>query len=187
MTVQDIFSRQGPRFLQEDLADIVIIYDSINAKGFEIVPYKQDTIWIVGRKDHPLFIKHTENKLIYFKETLNFEHISFHEGGVLDERIVDARRKAGRTSKYDTKVLRINSLLKCVEAELGLGVIGERDVQPHLKNSNLKGLQLTDLWASRRLVCVFPKGQAVISNWASIIQGTCFVWVSNRRLHIEKL
>lgn len=94
------------------------------------------------------------------KKPLISNHISFHEGGVLDELVAEAKRKAGRTSIYDTKVLRVNSLLKCVEAGLGLAVIGERDLQPHLKNSNLKGLRLADKWASRNLVFVFPKGQA---------------------------
>jgi len=160
VTVQEIFSRQGIRFLREDLADLAIIYDSVDMQGFEIMPYKQDPVWIVGQKDHPLFLNHSGKKRIYFKETLGFEHISFHEGGVLDELVAEARRKAGRTATYNIKVLRVNSLLKCVEAGLGLAVIGERDLQPHLKNSNLKGLRLADKWASRNLVCVFPKGQA---------------------------
>lgn len=158
VTVQEIFSRNGLRFLREDLADMVIIYDHVEMKGFEIRPYKKDSIWVVGRKDHALFQNHSNDRL-YFKETLNFEHISFHEGGVLDELIAEATRKEGRTLKYDIKVLRVNSLLKCVEAGLGLAFIGERDLQPYLKNSNLKGLRLADEWASRNLVCIFPKGQ----------------------------
>ena len=160
VTVQEIFSRQGIRFLREDLADLAIIYDSVDMKGFEIIPYKQDSVWVVGKNDHPLFLTHSGKKRMYFKETLDFEHISFHEGGVLDELVAEARRKEGRITKYDIKVLRVNSLLKCVEAGLGLAVIGERDLQPYLKNSNLKGLRLADKWASRNLVCVFPKGQA---------------------------
>ena len=160
VTMQEIFSREGIRFLREDLADLAIIYDSVDVRGFEIMPYKEDSIWIVGRKEHPLFLYHSGTKPLYFKETLDFEYISFHEGGVLDELVAEARRKEGRTSKYTFKVLRVNSLLKCVEAGLGLAVIGERDLQPFLNNSNLKGIRLADAWASRNLVCVFSKGQA---------------------------
>ncbi|MFT5700118.1 MAG: DNA-binding transcriptional LysR family regulator [Desulforhopalus sp.] len=160
VTMQEIFSRQGIRYLREDLADLAIIYDSVDMKGFEILPYKEDPIWIVGKKDHPLFIDHSDDSTVYFTDTLAYDHISFHEGGVLDELIAEARRKKGRSSKYDIKVLRVNSLLKCVEAGLGLGVIGQRDLQPHLQNSNLKNLRLADSWAARNLVCVFPKGQA---------------------------
>jgi hypothetical protein len=69
--------------LREDLADLAIIYDSVDMKGFEIMPYKQDPVWIAGKKDHPLFLNHSGKKRIYFKETLDFEHISFHEGGLL--------------------------------------------------------------------------------------------------------
>lgn len=160
VTMQEVFSRQGIRFLREDLADLAIIYDSVNLKGFEVMPYKQDPIWIVGEKDHPLFLNHSPDEPIFFKETLAYPHISFHEGGVLDELIVEARRKEGRSFKAEIKVLRVNSLLKCVEAGLGLGVIGERDLQPHLQNKNLRSLRLADNWAARKLVCVFPKGQA---------------------------
>lgn len=158
VTLQEIFSRQGPRFLREDLADLVIIYDSVEEiTGFDIIPYKQDSIWIVGRKEHPLFQDPSKEK-ICFKETLDFDHISFHEGGVLDELVAEAVRKERRTLKYDIKVLRVSSLLKCVEAGLGIAVIGKRDLQPYLDNKNLRGLQLADTWALRNLVCLFPKG-----------------------------
>lgn len=159
VTVQEVFSRQGIRFLREDLADLVIVYDSVITKGFEVTPYKQDPIWIVGSSEHPLFSQHKDNSPVMFRDTMEWEHISYHDGGVLDELIAEAKRKEGRSIKHDTKLLRVNSLLKCVEAGLGLGVIGERDLQPHLANTSLKFLPLADEWAHRNLVSVFSKGQ----------------------------
>jgi len=157
--LQEVFSRQGIRFLREDLADLVIVYDSVDIKGFEVLPYKQDPIWIVGNKDHPFFATHRGNTPVHFGETLGYEHISYHDGGVLDELIAEAMRREGRNPKYNVKLLRVSSLLKCVEAGLGLGVIGERDLRPHFKNKNLKSLPLADDWAYRNLVCVYSKGQ----------------------------
>lgn len=159
VTVQEIFSRQGIRFLREDNADMVIIYDSVDMRGFDVMPFKQDPVWVVGRKDHPLFLQHQDSGSVLFNETLEYEHISFHEGGVLDELVSDARKKNGRSLIYNVKVQRVNSLFKCVEAGLGLGIIGERDLKPHMKNRNLHALKLADKWASRNLVCVYPKGQ----------------------------
>lgn len=159
VVINEVFSREGIRFLREDLADLAIIYDSVNIKGFEILPYKQDPIWIVGTKDHPFFVTHAGNTPVHFGDTLGYEHISYRTGGVLDELIAEAMRKEGRIPKYTVKLLRVNSLLKCVEAGLGLGVIGERDLLPHFKNDNLKYLPLADEWALRNLVCVYAKGQ----------------------------
>ena len=160
VTVREAFSRQGLRFLREDIADLAIIYDSLDIEGFEVVPFKEDPLWVVGRKDHPLFSMYGDRHSIPFEKTLDFEHISYHEGGVLDELISDARREIGRNGRFNIKVFRVNSLFRFIEAGLGLGIIGDRDLQPHLKNSNLKALRLTDQWASRNLVCVYHKGQA---------------------------
>lgn len=160
VTVREIFSRQGVRFLREDVADMAIIYDSVDTSGFELHPFKEDQVWVVGHKDHPLFQEHKDAGSVLFEKTLKYEHISFHEGGVLDEQVFDARKKHKRRLRYKIRVQRVNSLIRCVEAGLGLGVIGERDLQPHLQKPNLKALRLADGWASRNLVCAYPQGQA---------------------------
>lgn len=159
VVVSEVFSREGIRFLREDLADLAIIYDSVNIKGFEVLPYKKDPIWLVAQKDHPFFVAHPDSLPVHFRDTIDYEHISYREGGVLDELIAEAMRKEGRMPKYNVKLLRVNSLLKCVEAGLGIGVIGERDLLPHFQNKNLKFLPLADDWAARNLVCVYSKGQ----------------------------
>jgi len=160
VTIQEIFSRQGVQVLREDLADLAIVYDSVDLKGLQSIPFKQDPLWIVGNKDHPLFLRYKDNESISYKDTLRYEHISYHDGGVLDDLIADARRKAGKKLKYSVKLSRVTSLFKCVEAGLGLGIIGERELQPYWQNKNLKYVPLADSWAVRKLVCVFPKGQS---------------------------
>lgn len=159
VTINEIFSRQGIRVLREDLADLAMVYDSVNLKGMQTLPFKQDTIWIVGNREHPLFLNGKEQSSVLFKDTLDYEHISYHDGGVLDDLIADARRKEGRSAKHRIKLLRVHSLLRCVEAGLGLGIINDRDLQHSWQNRNLKSLPLADDWAVRKLVCVFPKGQ----------------------------
>ena len=159
VVVRESFSLEGIRFLREDLADLAIIYDSVNTKGFDTLAYKTDPIWLVAQKDHPFFVDRPDNTPVHFRDTLDYEHISYREGGVLDELIAEAMRREGRIPKYTIKLLRVNSLLKCVEAGLGIAVIGERDLFPHFKNSNLNFLPLADDWAVRSLVCAYAKGQ----------------------------
>lgn len=160
VTLQEIFSRQGVRFLREDVSDMAIIYDSVDTTGLELKPFKEDHVWVVGHKDHPLFLDKNDCDTVSFKETLEYEHISFHEGGVLDELVSEAGKRNKKSLKYTVRVQRINSLIRCVEAGLGLGIIGERDLQPHLTNANLAMLRLADKWASLNLVCAYPQGQA---------------------------
>lgn len=158
VTVQEIFSRQGVRFLREDVADMVIIYDSVDTRGFELRPFKEDQVWAVGHRDHPLFCQHRDSGRVFFEQTLEYEHISFHEGGVLDDLVSEAGKKHGRRLKYTVRVQRVNSLIRCVEAGLGLGIVGERDLRPHMTNVNLTALRLADSWASLNLVCAYPQG-----------------------------
>ncbi|MEE4240380.1 MAG: LysR family transcriptional regulator [Desulfopila sp.] len=160
VTVQEVFSRQGVRFLREDVSDMAIIYDTVDTTGLKLKPFKEDHVWVVGHKDHPLFRRNENSGTVFFRETLDYEHISFHEGGVLDELVSEARKSSRKSIKFTVRVQRINSLIRCAEAGLGLGIIGERDLQPHLTNANLAMLRLADKWASRNLVCAYPQGQA---------------------------
>lgn len=160
VTIQEIYSRQTTQVLREDLADMAFAYDSINLKGFESIPFKKDPVWIVGNKEHRLWKRFKNEESIAYKDTLRYKHISYHDGGVLDDLIAEARRRAGKKLKYSIKLSRVTSLIKCVEAGLGLGIIGERDLEPYRGMDNLKFIPLSDDWAVRQLVCVYPKGQA---------------------------
>lgn len=160
VTVQEIFTSDGIRFLREDLADLVIIYETGELEGYEKISFMEDPIYVVGREDHPVLRNRDEHEPIEYSATLGYEHISFHEGGVLDELIVEARRKEGRSLNYDIKVMRVNSLLRCIEAGLGLGIFGVKHLLPILKKRKLKAIPLADPWASRNIVCVYPKAHA---------------------------
>lgn len=160
ITLQEVYSRQAIRALREDMADLAMVYDSVNMRGFEVVPYKQDPVWIVGHKDHPLFTRFPTNSAVYYRDTFEYEHIAYHDGGVLDDLVAEARRKEKNSPRCALKMLRVNSLMRCVEAGLGLGVVGERDIEAHRKNPHISALPLADHWAHRNLVCVYSKGQA---------------------------
>lgn len=160
VTLQEIYSRQAIQVLREDLADMAFAYDSINLKGFESIPFKKDPVWIVANNEHRLWKRFKNRESVAYKDTLRYEHIAYHDGGVLDDLIAEARRKAGKKLKYSIKLSRVTSLIKCIEAGLGLGIIGERDLEPYMEMENLKFVPLSDSWAIRQLVCVYPKGQA---------------------------
>jgi len=170
VTVQEIFTSDGIRFLREDLADLVMIYDSVDTNGYETMHFKEDPVYIIGREDHPLFLKHTSNKPIEYRKTLKYEHLSFLEGGILDELIADARRKEGMSLNYDTKVMRVNSLLRCAEAGLGLGVVGAEHLLPILKKRHLRAIPLADSWASRNIISVFAKAHAASPITAAFLE-----------------
>lgn len=159
VTLSEIFSRQGVRLLREDQADLAIVHESANLRGMQTLPFKQDAIWIVGNREHQFFQQYKNKSSVLYKHTLEYEHISYHDGGVLDDLIAAARKKEGRPAKHSVRLLRVHSLLRCVEAGLGLGIISDRDLQhSRQKKRNLKFLQLTDEWATRNLVSVFHKG-----------------------------
>ncbi len=160
ITVQEIFSTDGPRFLREDLADLIIVYNTGNLGDYEMQLYKEDPIYVIGRRDHPLFVDYQEGTPIPYKDTLGHEQISLHEGGWLDELISNASRKEGQMRSHDTKVMRENTLIRCIEAGLGIGYFGVYDLLPILQNHNLAAAPLADDWAARNIVCAYSKGQA---------------------------
>ncbi len=172
VTLTEIYSSDGIRQLREDLADVVIIADTVDTRGFEVKAYATDPVWVVGNNEHPLFEGHVSGEPIAFSDTLEYEHLSLHEGGVLDELVATATRRAGHQPTRRIRVVRFDALRKCVGAGLGLGFLRESSVKPYLELENLKGAPLADEWSVRHLVCAYPKSgdtSPVVADFLSLL------------------
>lgn len=161
VSLTEIYSADGIRQLREDLADLVIIADTVDTRGFDVKPYASDPVWVLGNETHPLFEGHAPGEPILFTDTLDYEHLSLHEGGVLDELVATATRRAGRQPVRRIRVARFDALRRCVSAGLGLGFLRESSVKPYLELESLKGAPLSDSWSDRRLICAFPKSKDI--------------------------
>ncbi|MCB2099348.1 MAG: LysR family transcriptional regulator [Rhodobacterales bacterium] len=173
--LSEVFSNDALRYLREDLADLVVVSDTEDTRGFQVAPYATDPIWVLGSAGHPLFRGRAEGEPIPFAETLDHEHLSLHLGGVLDELVVEGARRAGRTPLRRVEVMRFDALRRCAEAGLGLGFLRASSVRPFTDKGTLRGHPLADDWADRRLVCVYPKGQdasPVMNLFLDLIQET---------------
>lgn len=157
VSLSEVSSADGIRRLREDLLDLVIIADNIDTRGFDVRAYANDHVWVIGSHDHALFDGRKAGAPIPFKDTLPYEHLSFHEGGALDELLAKAASKAGRQPDRRISVIRFDSLRHCVSAGLGLGFLRESTIRPYLELENVNGAPIADKWAEGRLVSVYPK------------------------------
>lgn len=154
-------STEAVRLLREDRADLMLVSDTVEAQGFETLEYSVDPIWVVGAKEHPLFAGRAAMEPIPFDAVLDHELMSLHEGGALEDLISAALRKAGKSRKRRFRVIRFDPLRKFAEAGLGLGFLRASSVEPYLDSLEIRGAPLSDDWALRRMVFLFPKGQGV--------------------------
>ena len=161
VSLSEITSADGIRQLREDLLDLVLIADNTDTRGFDVRPYANDPVWVVGASDHPLFKGRKSGKPMKFEDTLDHEHLSFHEGGALDDLIAKATQKAKRQPDRRINVVRYDALRRCVSAGLGLGFMRESSALPYLDQDDMKGVPLSDDWANSRLISVFPRAQDV--------------------------
>ncbi len=163
ITLTEISSADGVRQLREDLLDLIFIADNTDTRGFDVRPFANDPVWVVGTNDHPLFRDRKPDKPMRFVDTLDHEHLSFHEGGALDDLIATATHKAKRQPDRRISIVRFDSLRRCVSAGLGLGFMRESSAKPYLDLENMKGVPLSDDWADSSLISVFPKSPRCIT------------------------
>lgn len=155
--LQERYSHECMQDLREDLTDLVIVSDAVDYCGFGCMTYREDPIWVVAAKNHPVFSHANDIGRIAFVDTLRYEIISLNEGGTLDELIETAAHRAGKSLSHRYRVARFDSLRRLAEAGLGIGLLRRSAVEPYMAHFPIDGAPLADTWAARSLVVVFPK------------------------------
>ncbi|WP_341317573.1 LysR substrate-binding domain-containing protein [Paraburkholderia sp. IMGN_8] len=129
-------------------ADFGIFADGIPTLGLQTIPYRKDRLVLVVPYGHPLAAK----KSISFDEALDFDFVSLARETSLAERLELATRSAGKRLKLRIQVRSFDAMCLMVAAGLGVAVLPEAAVRPHLRSMGLRKIKLTELWAERQLI-----------------------------------
>ncbi len=153
----EIPSSEGLRYLREDLADIVIIAENKANSTFETKLYSYDPIWVITPLDHPLLKGKNYGDPVRFEETLPYQYLTLNEGGVLDTLITQTKDKELLALSRRVNLTRVASLKQCVQASLGIGFLRESAALACIKEGGVLGAPLEDDWAMRKIQCVYLK------------------------------
>lgn len=157
----ELYSNEAVDALRAGECEIALVTDLCDMTGLESCRFGGDPVWVIGPSEHPLFAKRDADGAIAFADAMQYEVISLHQGGALDELVLAAAEKLGSPIKRALRVSRNDSLRRLVEAGLGIGFLRESNAKPYLGTFAIEGAPLSDAWAKRELKIAWLEGVAL--------------------------
>lgn len=154
----ELYSNEAADALRHGECEVALLTDLCDMTGLDSCHFSSDPVWVIGPSEHPLFEKRDRDGAIAFADAMQYEVISLHQGGALDELVLQAAEALGQPVKRALRVSRNDSLRRLVEAGLGIGFLRESNAKPYLSAFALEGAPLSDEWAHRTLKIAWQKG-----------------------------
>ncbi|NML14833.1 LysR substrate-binding domain-containing protein [Azohydromonas caseinilytica] len=129
-------------------ADLGLFAERTPPLGLQSLPYRQDRLVLVAPEEHPL----AQREAIDFVEACDCEFVSLSSSTSLAQRLQLESSALGRRLKLRIQVRSFDAMCQMVAAGLGVAVLPEAAVQPHLRSMGLRRITLRDAWVRRQLL-----------------------------------
>ncbi|MGV2288003.1 LysR substrate-binding domain-containing protein [Trinickia sp. YCB016] len=129
-------------------ADFGILADQMPTLGLQTTFYRRDQLVLVVPNSHPL----ARRKSISFDEALDFDFVSLSRDTSLAKRLQLATDASGKRLKLRIQVRSFDAMCLMVAAGLGIAVLPDAAVRPHVRSMGLHKIALSDDWAERQLL-----------------------------------
>lgn len=129
-------------------ADFGIMADEMPTLGLQTTLYRRDQLVLVVPGAHPL----ARRKSLSFDDALEFDFVSLSRNTSLAKRLQLATSVSGRRLKLRIQVRSFDAMCLMVAAGLGIAVLPDAAVRPHLRSMGLRKISLSEEWAHRELL-----------------------------------
>src|SRR5690606_21813023 len=143
--LQERLSRDIVRGVLDGNADLGLIAGPVKAQGLEVIHYSTDSLLLAVSPGHPLASKPKAT----LRETLEYPHISFHEGSTLFDLVTTKVELLGRKLPTRIQVSSYEAICRMIEAGVGIGIIPESAARRHCRTMGLVTVPLDETWAIR--------------------------------------
>ncbi|TAM05797.1 MAG: LysR family transcriptional regulator [Paraburkholderia sp.] len=141
-------SEQVALAVVDGAADFGIMADQMPTFGLQTLPYRRDRLVLVVPAGHPL----TQRSSVSFADALEFDFVSLSRTTSLARRLHAATAFTGGQLKLRIQVRSFDAMCLMVAAGLGIAVLPDAAVRPHLRSMGLRKISLTEDWAVRELL-----------------------------------
>ncbi|RZT36740.1 LysR family transcriptional regulator [Cupriavidus agavae] len=143
--LQERLTKDIVRGVLDGSADLGIISGPMTAEGLELIHFSTDKLVLVTPVGHPL----TKKEGICFEDTLEFEHVSLHEGSTLHAFLTDLVRDQRSRLQIRIQVRSFEAACRMIEAGVGVGVLPLSAALRHQRTMQLAIVELPEAWAVR--------------------------------------
>ena len=138
------------RAVADGTADVGILGNHTPLQGLASLPYHTDRLALGVPKTHRL----ARRKAIHFAEALAYDFVGPHADSSLWALMTQAAAGAGKELEPRIQVSSFECMCLLVAAGLGIALLPERVLAPHVERGRLCTLALKDGWAQRQIVIV---------------------------------
>lgn len=138
-------------------AELGLFAERTPAPGLQTLPYRRDRLALVVPRGNPL----AGRREIAFADAADYEFVSLAQGTSLAQRLAGESKTLGKALRVRIHVRSFDAMCQMVAAGLGIAVLPERAIEPHLKSMGLERIALTDDWVERQLLAVVRDRQAL--------------------------
>lgn len=132
-------------------ADIGIFAERTATLGLQTVPYRRDRPVLVVPAGHRLAMRDPAARMA-FADAADLDFVSLPGETSLAQRLAAESAAIGRRLRVRIHVRSFDAMCQMVAAGLGVAVLPEAAVQPHLQSMGLARITLADAWAQRELL-----------------------------------
>ncbi|HEY4065887.1 MAG TPA: LysR substrate-binding domain-containing protein [Burkholderiaceae bacterium] len=150
-------------------ADFGIFADRIKAFGLHLMNYRTDRLVLVVPRGHPL----ARRRSLRFAEALDNDFVCLSKATSLAQRLEAETELLGRRLKLRIQVRSFDAMCQMVAAGMGVAVLPEAAILPHLRSMKLRRIVLSDPWVHRQLRIGVRDASAVSKPVRMLIDHLC--------------
>jgi DNA-binding transcriptional LysR family regulator len=144
-------SEQIATAVKENIADLGIVGDLPTLDQLTTIPFRQDELVLVARRDHAIAAK-TD---MAFSEIATLPFVGLDANSSLHYVLAKAAADCGKQLDLRIRVASFDAACAMVAAGLGVTILPRLAIAPYLQALDLASIKLTDTWAVRQLfICV---------------------------------
>ena len=144
-------SREAVLAVVDGRAEIGIFAERTPSLGLQTVPYRCDRLVLVVRAGHALATRVPQAALA-FADVADLDFVSLPPQTSLAQRLAAESAGIGRRLRVRIHVRSFDAMCQMVAAGLGVAVLPDAAVQPHLRSMGLARIELADAWVERELL-----------------------------------
>lgn len=129
-------------------ADLGLFADRTPTLGLQTQTYRHDRLVLVVPRGHPLAGK----RRMAFADATGYDFVSLSQGTSLAQRLAMQTQQLGKSLRIRVQVRSFDGMCQMVAAGLGIAVLPDAAVQPHLRSMGLRKIDLGDDWVQRALL-----------------------------------
>lgn len=135
------------RAVAQNAADVGIFTVEPHGENVETLPYEEDELSVVARRDHPL----AGRKSVRFEQALDWDFVGLRTGSAINTRLNQVAHRLQKEFRLRIQVTGYDALCLMVSSGLGIAIAPRNLTKLFVKRLDITEIPLAEPWVHRKL------------------------------------